>query len=169
MKNNRSSKRRKYVYYLLISLFSLLLMISVGMLALNYSGYCFKQGRYLSRDEVIYSAVERLLEVHYSPYTRRYSVVDGKRILEQPKEKNRIYYQSVEEFLKLNPNCCELERFSKARRWQSNLKKILQGRYLTKVKIKYKVRYLDDAGEIKSYVHPIPYYNIVRNCGEVWQ
>jgi hypothetical protein len=164
-----SSKIKKYVYYLLITLFSLLLMISVGMLALNYSGYCFKQGRYISRDEIIYAAVERLLEVHYSPYVRRYKVVNGKTILVQPKEKHRIYYQSVEEFLELNPNCCELERFSKQSRWQNYLKKTLKGRYLTKVKIKYKVRYLDDNGEIKSYVHPEPYYKTVRNCGEVWQ
>jgi hypothetical protein len=166
MKNNILNRKR-YVYYFMMALLSLYVLIVISILVLNYTGYCFKQQRYISRDEVIHAAINELLTSHYSPDIRRYTVKNGKTILEQPKEKNRIYYKSVDEFLMMNPNCCEFERFTLPSLWFIYLKGALKGRNLTAVKINYKVRYYDGNGNIKEYQHPRNVYVRLTNCGRV--
>jgi hypothetical protein len=136
------------------------------ILTLNYVGYCFEEERYLSREEVIQIAINKVFESYYSPDVRRYEVKDGKTILVQP-NKNHIYYESVDEFLKINPDCCEFDRYTVPGRWFSYLKSGLMGNNLTGVKIKFKIRYYDKNGGISMYQYPNKVYVRLTNCGKV--
>ena len=62
----------------------------IGVLALNYSGFCYSQLRWMSNDEYIRRAVEER-------WSRGYL---------------RDRYSSVDDFLARRPRCCTVYRFS---------------------------------------------------------
>ena len=74
----------------------LLYIVIVGLL--NYSGFCFKEMRYLSDDEKIRRAVIRNYSVK--------GVQDGWYSDDERIYNKIIPYENVDEFLKKNKNCC---------------------------------------------------------------
>ena len=82
--------------YLLISFCS----IPIIFFALNYSGFCFRELRYLSSKE----KMESLFNI-WNKSVFDNIVIDGEfKVLER---KNR--YANFDEFLKKHPNCCEVD------------------------------------------------------------
>lgn len=85
---------------------------SVAVLAywsLNLSGFCFSQLRYLSDEQKIRMAIERLTSVNPSPELRPRTrgVVLSDKKYSHYRQVLRTY-DSVEDFMQKNPNCCAL-------------------------------------------------------------
>ena len=71
-------------------------LLCVGLPAsMNYSGFCFAEGRYLSDEERIRLYLELSMRNTYR-YQERGSI----------KDYEYIKYSSVDEFLEKNPDCC---------------------------------------------------------------
>lgn len=67
---------------------------------LNYSGFCFRESRYLSSEE----QMESLFNI-WNKSTKKNILIDGEyKVLER---KNK--YASFDEFLEKHPNCCEID------------------------------------------------------------
>lgn len=74
--------------------------IAVIVFALNYSGFCFREFRYLSSEE----KMESLFNIWNKSFGESI-LIDGKyKVLER---KNR--YVNFDEFLEKHPNCCEID------------------------------------------------------------
>ena len=68
--------------------------------SLNYSGFCFREFRYLSSEE----KMESLFNI-WNKSTRKSFLIDGEyKVLER---KNK--YANFDEFLAKHPNCCEVD------------------------------------------------------------
>lgn len=105
----------------------LLLAIPLGLaisfltfVVLNYNGYCFKEGRFLPREEKYRMVVERMVAGRWpfwpvrrdgvalplatdSPLISHWTI-DGDKDPVQP----IFIYHSADEFFARNPNCCEM-------------------------------------------------------------
>nr|WP_321483047.1 hypothetical protein [uncultured Cohaesibacter sp.] len=92
MKNSR-----KLLLLLLLSLFA----IFIGRQTLVYSGFCAAQGRWL-QDQEFFEAAMRSVYEHYPPQRFRIPGFFSKKIV------NHVEYQSYEDFVRKNPNCCEM-------------------------------------------------------------
>jgi hypothetical protein len=119
--------------------------------ALNLSGYCIQQGRYLSDEEMISVAVNRLYQSHLAEH--KYNEQQGAGL---PRLKD---YKSVEHFLAENPNCCSFA--------ETGRKGFLPyfywswfGSYRTFVKLTY-VAEESDAGKEQAKT----IYYLMSNCG----
>lgn len=135
--------------------------------ALNYSGYCFKEKRYLSDQERIDRAVAYVLAT-YPPvidYLNEDASVEP--TIERRPPKHPVYYRDAKEFFELNQGCCEVTM--RAREGTDNkpsLSSRVMGRTSCYVHVKYKVRYKDARGsEISSVVETYP---AISNCGYLW-
>lgn len=73
---------------------------------LNFSGFCYAKGRYLSDDELIRSAIEYSLK-------------------QQPSEASNIRYDSVEEFISRNSDCCVIRKENRG-----EFENVLDGRWI---------------------------------------
>ena len=73
--------------------------IAIIFFALNYSGFCFREFRYLSAEEEI----ESLFKIWNRSTTRNIHIDGEYRTLER---KNR--YANFDEFFAKHPNCCEI-------------------------------------------------------------
>ena len=136
----------------------ILLFVIFSYFVLNISGFCFAKMRYLSSKERIRLAFNSLNSAS------RLRV----KILEKGYEFRKfIPYESLEQYLKENPDCCEVSppRGSPELPPPSMLGQMFgyhSGEY---VRIYYKVRYLDDNGIQTSQVIKVD--TPQRNCGEV--
>lgn len=77
--------------------------------ALNYSGFCFKEMRYLSDDEKIRKAISANHTIKGNqPYWRPISYLYNSNKVD--KYRKIIPYDDVDAFLRENPNCCYVIR-----------------------------------------------------------
>lgn len=119
--------------------------------ALNYSGFCFRELRYLSNAEKKRLAVELVSSGKFNTNTGHYiSSVSGK----PDRWEKTLPYESVEEFLKENPDCCTLvpkergyhDDFTPPTFWER-----LSGKYnygvLVKAQYKYITGPIDEKGK----------------------
>ena len=91
----------KKILYELAILLSPLAVISLIAFTLNYSGFCFKEMRYLSDREQMESLFNIWNRSSFSKSIR----IDGEyQVL---KQKNK--YTSFDEFLAKHPDCCEID------------------------------------------------------------
>lgn len=88
-KPRRNWFARNILLVVIISLFG----IPAG---LNYSGFCISQGRWLSDEE--------LIKLQIADVNRRADVQDSQHLPNVP----RIPYNSAEELMEKNPDCCKL-------------------------------------------------------------
>ncbi len=91
---------RKTLYELAIIVLPLTVILLL-VFTLNYSGFCFKEFRYLSDRE----QMESLFNIWNRPSISKTVLIDGEyQVL---KRKNR--YAHFDEFLAKHPNCCETD------------------------------------------------------------
>lgn len=165
-------------------------LIPVGWLSgaavLNYSGYCFKQSRYLTDEEQIRPLLQNIF-LSYPKITYAYNklpkagfeVIDdksrccdgGDRTKYDESQggtaldtKELILYGDMDEFLAMNPDCCSFTRnglygeYVRTELWSK-----VTGYSAGFVNIKFRVRYRDVAGneETKFSAHS----GNKTNCG----
>ena len=137
-----------------------------GYLArLTYTGYCHMEGKYLTDEEKVRASVADVLS-HYPPSVvlRKHhpdAKIEGYLPPESP-----VYYRDVDEFLKLNPNCCVVSPISVSKGMESTAPRFFEratGGVSSFVSMNYEVRYLDPSKEKKS-VH-VTGYLALSNCG----
>jgi hypothetical protein len=123
-----------------------------GVSALNYSGFCFSQGRFLAHAE--------LIEIAARDYFRQYPPLNYTGFT--AKAQKPIAYASFEDFTARNPECCSITRTGRDGGAPSPIESLL-GRFAGFVRIEYRLE--DD-------VPGAPATNVVHvamtNCGVPW-
>jgi hypothetical protein len=145
---------------------------------LNYSGYCFEQGRYLPDDERIRKGIDGLLmhypQIRFVPEkmpTPGRPAPSQQKTFRDPEAKGieitkdqLVLYRGVEEFLAMNPDCCNFGR-------RGLYGDIGESDFLTKVtgfsagffNARYQIRYRDSAGQVQSRWTGTTFH--MTNCG----
>lgn len=127
--------------------------------ALNYHGMCVDEFRWISEEEKIRAAVEYVNSVQQIYVNEPIGKVRGF----QP----RVNYASVEEFLKANPNCCEVVfQLATGNNAFPTVLDQLMGSYSGTVILKFDGRYYDENREIKTQKESVGI--LINNCGKPW-
>lgn len=126
---------------------------------MSYVGYCFPEMKVLSNEEKIRAVVENVLR-KYPPAVIR-TPVDGGWSVSSPNKP--IYYKDVDEFLTLNPNCCEFTKIRDPEEGGPYFMERLTGTVSGYARIDYQVRYWDGEGteSVLSKNHLA-----ISNCGK---
>ena len=124
----------------------------IGSSALNYSGFCFAQGRYLTEQELIEIGARD--EFRFYPPSHYPGFVAE---VAKP-----IPYNSFEEFVSRNPNCCSLTRTGRKGGAPTLIHRLL-GHFATFVRVEYSVEedVTDTPMTTVSYI-------AITNCGHPW-
>lgn len=123
-------------------------VIFVVFAVLNYSGFCFKELRYLSDDEKIQRVIA---EINKGIFITGAGTITNPAIGEVGAIREPIPYESVEVFLKENPDCCTLipkngnyaDIGHPPTLWQRIFGNVNYG-----VRMKYKLKYLETPVDI---------------------
>lgn len=157
----------KLVFRVTIFLILAVILFAAG---LSYSGFCFKEKRFLSDEEKINVAVADVLR-SYPPNVPYENVVEGgerKKIRTNRPPKFPIPYRDIKEFFDLNPGCCKvvMQGTHDGEFAGVNFFDKLFGRTSCLVEMSFVVRYRDESGVVHSHlVKTIP---AISNCGYLW-
>ncbi|WP_162917686.1 hypothetical protein [Dongia deserti] len=119
--------------------------------ALNYSGFCISQGRFLSEGELIDIGARR--------YLKRFLPLNYDQFA--PTERP-VAFASVEEFLLRNPDCCSVTQKGRDDGVPALFHRIM-GRFAGFVRIEYKLEETPPEGPAREVV-----WVAVANCGRPW-
>jgi len=138
--------------HLLLSFSGILLLGGI----LNYSGFCFKEFRYLSSKE----QMESLFNIWNSSFGESI-LIDGEyKILER---KNR--YASFDEFLVKHPDCCEINPGGPYDMGPPNFIDRITGHDSGSIiRFKFNEEFIDEDGKIIT--EEIKILDGLQNCGE---
>lgn len=163
----------KRVLKISMNLFSLFITLLVGIYSYqalrNYYGYCRITGKK-------YSTQERL-DIAINKYLKEQKTADIHEIAEAKKRTNRqyydyrnaardfdlIYYKNVDEFLRENPDCCELT-WGLVEGDQFGFFQRVDGKGNGMFDFKHKIRYRNKNGNYEEMMSSRTYY-LVYNCG----
>ena len=131
-------------------------LIATVFFALNYSGFCFRELRYLSSEE----KMEFLFNIWNNSVFDNI-VIDGEfKVLER---KNR--YANFDEFLEKHPNCCEVDPKGGYDTAPPNFIDRITGYDSgTRILIEFDEEYIDSNGNILT--KEIQIVDRLQNCGE---
>lgn len=125
---------------------ALLVLVAVTLVpaSVNYSGYCLRQNKFVSSEEKIKMAIER---IHKWTSNDRHWSMEGQEI-------EIIPYDTAEDILTNNPDCCTYKQTGRT---------IYAGDKVGEGNVRYETKYKKEDGstgttELKGHV----YYNI---CG----
>jgi hypothetical protein len=129
-----------------------LCLVLLILASLNYSGFCFKEMRYLSDSEKVKIVFNYQNSREFLPLERSL-----------PKH---IRYESFEQYLRLYPNCCTVgsDGFYDVPP-SSFIDRILGYDSRDIVVINFNVRYLDKFGH--QQVEKAQFENVLTNCGDI--
>lgn len=128
-------------------------------------GYCREQGRYLSDVEKIDIAINYLIAT-YPPILTSYKQLDGGAgVSRSERPPNPIPYKGIEEFKRINKDCCEMTVVA-SEGYRAPFFYRIWGSVSGFAHIKYLVRYKDKDGNVIET--PYETYPAVSNCGRVW-
>ncbi len=138
--------------HLLLSFSGILLLGGI----LNYSGFCFKEFRYLSSKE----QMESLFNI-WNRSDRKNIVINGEyKILER---KNR--YASFDEFLVKHPDCCEINPGGPYEMDRPNfIDRITGYNSGSIIRLKFNEEFIDEDGKIIT--KELEIVDSLQNCGE---
>lgn len=146
---------------------SIMAAIIIVVIILNYLGFCFKAGRFLSKEEKISIAIQYILSSYPPVIDTHYEkngvlVKNGRHRPKQP-----IYYKDLRSFLTENPNCCKLTKVAtEMEDYSVRLEHRFIGSANIFVELKYKVKYIDKNGAERIQKHTS--YVAISNCGHPW-
>ena len=121
-------------------------------LALNYSGFCLAERRYLTAQELIDIGVRDEFRF-YPPHSYSGFVAEVQ---------NPIEYVSFEDFISRNPNCCTLTRTGRKGSAPTLYHRLL-GHFATFVRIGYRIE-----EDVPAAPPTTVSYIAVTNCGIPW-
>ena len=126
---------------------------------MSYAGYCLREGKVLSDDEKIRTVVMNILK-KYPPAVIRTPVAYGWSISSPARP---IYYKDIDDFISLNPACCEITKTRDPEEGGPYFMERLTGTVSGYARIDYQVRYWEDGG-VKSVLskNHLP----ISNCGK---
>ncbi len=131
--------------------------------SLNYSGFCFREMRYLSDEEKF--------QIVFDAFDHRDTVIIifRKENTVSPKSYEQIKYESFEQFMKMNPYCCTIlpGKFTDRQResWLSYFWNRITGYDSGRVIVgTFTLHYLDEKGEQRSQEITTEY--VLQNCGK---
>lgn len=159
-------KVRKIIYKLILLTMITLVLVVIVILSLNYAGFCFAERRFLSDEEKIKIAIKYILST-YPPvidlFEERNEIVVkiGRNTPADP-----IRYDSMEDFLSQNPSCCKITKTMERSGYTVRLEHKLLGSVNTFVELKFKVKYVDEKGIVRTAMKTR--YVAVSNCGHPW-
>lgn len=131
---------------------------------LNYSGFCLEQRRYLTDREKIEIAIKRILRSYPTTLTEGVTYPDGRKATRWFRPERPVPYRSVDEFLQVNPECCEVTQREHPKIGGSiSLGNRLFGITSANVRVRYQVRYLDANG--RMIMQTLEPYIAISNCG----
>lgn len=161
--NRKLSNIKRYVLYSVLIVVGVFVLYLFTVMVLNYTGYCFKQGRYLSDEEKIDTAINYILGTY--PPAIDYYEKQGNKVVKVGRTRPRtpLYYESKDEFIALNTNCCELTMIAREN-YGIRLSSRLFGTVSTFVHVSYLVRYFDKDGSLRK--RKIESYVPISNCGK---
>lgn len=136
--------------------------------SLRYSGFCFKEARYLSEEEKIRSAVEYVLQL-YSPDRGAIKIIEEngkqKSVPANPIGQMKVKYKNTDEFFAKNTECCELTQRAAEGYGGSPIDWVV-GYISTWVHVKYMAKYYDNHDA--EYLKVDEAYVAVSSCGVAW-
>ena len=125
--------------------------------ALNYSGFCFREFRYLSAQEQIESFFNL-----WNRSSRTKTVRIGNSYKELKRERR---YANFEEFLEKHPDCCQINPGGGHDTDPPDfINRILGYDSGTKVLLKFNEEFLDEDGRV--HIQKIEIVDRLQNCGE---
>lgn len=136
--------------------------------AMNYAGYCFKESRYLTDEEKIELAIRRAIAAGPPAIPMsKVEIKNGKEVHSTIREIPKIYdrYDSVDQFRRLNPNCCVLTQTAPGG-GGPDLGIRLLGNFSTYVRMEYAFFYTDAMNQERVFDRVT--YPKITNCGKVW-
>jgi hypothetical protein len=157
----------KIIYRICIFIAVVLVVAPISIITMNYLGFCFKKGRFLSNEEKIRIAMQYIIS-SYPPSIARYEEKDGVKVrIGQHVPDQPINYKDLNSFLAENHDCCRLTRVATEMEGYSiRLEHRLIGSANTFVELKYKVKYIDLYGIERSRMQTS--YVAISNCGHAW-
>ncbi|NTG51652.1 hypothetical protein G6M04_30075 [Agrobacterium rhizogenes] len=117
--------------------------------AANYSGLCVTEGRYLDEEAFIIPARERAFQIQQG-------------FAQTQPEADFIHYADLEEFSRLNPDCCSLSPTGR-KGFQNTFLEKIRGDSRTFVRVHYRSK---STGGVSGQMNDI--YFAVTNCGVIW-
>lgn len=142
-------------------LVALLLLIPTSIATLSSSGFCFRQGRFLSDTEYIDAAIARENSLKSQVIREaRPSTINFRSVPAVP-------YESVSEFRRQNPACCALvpHNLGDDAPYVSLFEQLV-GDAAKTVSLTYTMNYRGDDGRQQSVVVTTKY--LVTACGHAW-
>lgn len=157
-----------------------LIIFLAGYGVLNYNGYCFKEGRFLS-DQEKYRLVVGEMVRNGAPFVPVKPIPPGRSFWsDQLGDKvshwiveghdgpvEPIYYRSADEFFAINPDCCEMRSYLSTGEggfvygfWDRAFGDCSGG----VVRVMGLVRYRDQSGAVHRFYHA--YEVPLNNCGK---
>ncbi len=140
---------------------------SVWWMGMNYNGYCHAEGRYLSDEEKINSAVQFVLDRYPPTISKQIEVNDNgvvqKRDYWYAPEKP-VMYKDINDFKLINPECCRFSFRTGEGRAPSVIDRIT-GYVSSYVIVSYKVRYIEEHSEKYAMDGTAV---AIKNCGRAW-
>lgn len=125
---------------------------------LSYTGFCFKENRYLSAEEKLRATVENIL-TKYPPAIIKKSNKIG---WSNSAPEHPVYYKNTDEFFSINQNCCELIKIRNIDEGEPVFMERLTGTVSGYARIDYQVRYIEDGVE-RSALSQNSF--AISNCG----
>jgi len=138
----------------------IVLMIAAG--GMNYMGFCWHEGGVLDPQRKIDVAIQRVLD-YYPPVLEMFRATGpGTGVVSYRLPQQPITYRDVEEFKRMNIDCCSLVIRGREG-WTPSLLQRITGRVSVLVKVRYQVRQKGQDGAVLS----APYETLVpvSNCG----
>ena len=151
----RMSERQKTVRRALQVALGAMLLAVVWWPGMNYFGFCHGSGRFLTEREKIDAAIEDAISPYPPPLAS----------LGNYPPKDPIPYASIEEFRRLNPNCCTLSNSARKAPEVSFFSRV-KGTNSTYVLVNFLVRFRDEDGNEVS--EPASTFSAITNCGYAW-
>lgn len=143
---------------------TIIVLAGIGLTAIYIAGsseYCFKKAKWVSDQEKITAAINFVLEV-YPFIASRERLAKTTNSLQPGNNYTPIDYKSLDEFMKLNPDCCKIVRDEN---YQPNIMEtVLFSRSSSLVQVRYKLRYISFDG--KSTERQVVERHQFTTCGE---
>jgi hypothetical protein len=147
--------RRKTLQRTFRVAFGVLLLAIAWWPGMNYLGFCHGSGRFLTERQKIDAAIGGVIASYPPPLASL-----GIKPPADP-----IRYASIEEFRRLNPDCCRLSTSARLAPDVSFASRV-KGTNSTYVLVDYLVRFRDEQGiEVSEFAST---FSAIGNCGYTW-
>lgn len=150
----------------MVTIFLITTVVVCVILAGLYSGFCVSQGGFPAR-EVSYNRAIADVIARYPPSIEmgRRDLGGGRSVMQLGIPERAIRYAGIEEFRRLNPDCCAIVAHG-SEGYEPSFISRLFGYESRIVRVRYLVRYLNADDELIA--KPTETYVVLSRCGKVF-